>query len=136
MYTVNPSTQHLTALKHILHYLVGTKSYMLEYKVLPRPENFYGYADRAYKNADECKSTTRYVFMAGDGAITWNSKRQISRALLSTEAEYVALSKAVHEACWLRNLYLELVLLQKELPIEIKGNNKGSIAMANNPGFH
>ena len=52
------------------------------------------------------------------------------------EAEYIALAEAMHEACWLRNLYSELGLLDRDLPTEIKGDNEGSLAMANNPMFH
>jgi hypothetical protein len=44
--------------------------------------------------------------MAG-GAITWRSKKQITVTMSSMEAEYVTLSEAGHEACWLRNLYAE-----------------------------
>ena len=57
--------------------------------------------------------------MAGEGAITWSSKKQISTALSSTEAEYVALSEASREACWLRNLYTELGLLQEDVLTQI-----------------
>ena len=86
---------------------------------------FYGYADAAYANTDDYKSTSGYVFIVGGGAITWRS----------TEAEYVALSEAGREVCWLRNLYEELGYMQ-ESPNLIKGDNDGSIAMARNPQFH
>ena len=69
-------------------------------------------------------------------AITWSSKKQISTASSLTHAEYVALSKALCEACWLRNLYSELRLLWEEVPTTIYGDNYGSVAMANNPQFH
>jgi hypothetical protein len=61
-----------------------------------------------YANTDDCKSTSGYVFVSGGGAITWQSKKQTTVALSSTKAEYVALSKAGREACWLRSLYEEL----------------------------
>jgi hypothetical protein len=67
--------------------------------------------------------------------ITWKSKKQTTIALSSTEAEYVALSEAAREACWLRNLYNELSYSQ-EFPTIIKGDNDGSIAMAKNQQFH
>ena len=52
-----------------------------------------------------------------------------------TEAEYVALSEAAREACWLRNLYNELGYNQEFLTV-IKGDNNGSITMARNQQFH
>jgi hypothetical protein len=136
-YTANPSLQHTTALKRILRYLSGTRDYRITYKALPaRPDFFHGYADAAYANSDDNKSTTGYVFLAGEGAITWCSKKQITTALSSTEAEYVALSESGREACWLRNLYTELGLLKEDMTVTIYGDNEGSIAMAKNPQFH
>ena len=136
-YTANPSLQHMMALKRILRYLSGTRKFGIIYKALPsQPSFFHGYADAAYGNADDKKSTSGYVFMAGEGAITWSSKKQISTALSSTEAEYVALSEASREACWLRNLYTELGFLRENVPTLIRGDNDGSIAMARNPQFH
>ena len=46
------------------------------------------------------------------------------------------LSEALQEAFWLRNVYDELGLLQEDSPMEIWGDNEGSIAMAKNPQFH
>ncbi len=138
-YTANPSMQHTSALKRILRYLAGTKAYGITYSGMQSKNRninlFQGYADAAYANADESKSTTGYVFQAGGGAITWMSKRQSVVALSSTEAEYVALSEAGREACWLRNLYQELGY-EQTLPTVIKGDNNGAIAMARNPQFH
>ena len=136
-YTANPSLQHHTALKRILQYLSGTRSYGITYKAVKDwPDFFHGYADAAYANADDYKSTSGYVFLAGEGAITWSSKKQISTASSSTHAEYVALSEALREACWLRNLYSELRLLWEEVPTMIYGDNDRSVAMANNTQFH
>ena len=73
--------------------------------------------------------------MASGGAIMWRSKKQTTVAQSSTEAEYVALAEAAHEASWLRNLYQELGYPQLG-PTLIKGDNNGSMAMARNPQFH
>ena len=137
-YTANPSLQHVTALKRVLRYLRGTKDYGITYR---KPTNddqknmCHGYADAAYGNADDYKSTSGYVFLVAGGAVTWSSKKQTTIALSSTEAEYVALSEAGREACWLKSLYDELGYEQRE-PILIRGDNDGSIAMAKNPQFH
>ena len=76
------------------------------------------------------------MFIASGGAITWSSKKQVTKALSSTEAEYVAMSEAVREACWLHSLHSELGILQSEALTLLHGDNEGSIAMANNPVFH
>ena len=140
-YTANPSLQHMGAVKRILRYLKGTKNLAIKYSANPQDKLheksniFYGYADAAYANTDDYKSTSGYVFIVGGGAITWRSKKQTTIALSSTEAEYIALSEAGREACWLRSLYQELGFTQ-ESPNIIKGDNDGSIAMARNPQFH
>jgi hypothetical protein len=63
------------------------------------------------------------------------SKKQSVIALSSTESEYIALSEAGQEACWLRSLHAELGFPQ-EKPCVLRGDNDGSIAMARNPQFH
>jgi len=137
-YTANPSLQHVTALKRILRYLAGTKNLGITYsKTANNPDNniFHGFADAAFANHDDHKSTSGYVFLAAGGAITWKSKKQTTIALSTTQAEYVALSEAAREACWLRNLFDELGYPQ-ENPTLIKGDNDGSISMAKNQQFH
>ena len=136
-YTGNPSLQHYTALKRILCYLSGTKSYRITYKVASQnDDDVMGFADTAYANADESQSTIGYVFLAGGAAITWCSKKLSLTSLSSMQAEYVVLSEAVREACWLRNLYTELGLLDQEQLTAIVSNNDGSITLAQNPQFH
>jgi len=93
-YTANPSLQHTTALKRVLRYLSGTRSLGIVYKVDVEYPNFIGYTDASYANADERKSILGYVFIASGGAITWSSKKQMTKALSSMEAEYVAMSEA------------------------------------------
>jgi hypothetical protein len=136
-YTANLSLQHSMALKRVLRYLSGTRTHGITYKVVgDKTDLFSGYTDTAYANADEGRSTTGYVFMAGEGTISWNSKKQISNALSSTQVEYVVLSEAAREVCWLRNLYTELGLLREDIPTKIWGDNNSSIAMVHNPQFH
>jgi hypothetical protein len=135
-YTANPTMQHITALKHVLRYLSGTRTYGITYgDVLGHPNPFLGYADAAFMNSDEQKLTTGYVFMMAGGAITWHSKKQSITALSSTEAEYIALSEVAREARWLRSLFKELGF-EQTLPTTILGDNEGSITMTKNPQFH
>jgi hypothetical protein len=79
-YTANPGSQNHGAIKRILQYLAGMKTLGITYNK-SRDENgnqnlFHGYADAAFANADDHKSTTGYVFLAAGGAITWKSKKQ------------------------------------------------------------
>jgi hypothetical protein len=135
-YTANPSMQHVSALKRVLRYLSGTRTYGITYSdVLWHPNQFFGYADASFATTDKLKSITGYVFKMSGGAITWYSKKQSVTALSTTESEYIALSKAAREARWLRNLFSELGFAQKLLTT-IFGDNEGSIAISKNPQFH
>src|SRR6202046_682889 len=156
-YTANPSLEHYGSLKHILRYLAGTRDYGITYRKsedlnsdmnlfhgLTRnngPANngddnlFHGFTDAAFANADDYKSTTGYVFLASEGAITWKSKKQTIIVMSSTESEYVALSEAGQEAFWLRNLYDELGFPQMGQTV-IKSDNEGSVLLSHNPQFH
>ena len=76
-----------------------------------------------------------YVYLIG-GAISWSSKRQDLVCLSTTEAEYVALSHAVKEAIWLRNLLNELFPLKVPPPITVHRDNQGAIALSKDDRFH
>jgi len=130
-YTANPSFDHYNAAKRVLRYIKGTRNYGITYSdqntrlIRPPDSNlFYGFFDAAFTNADDRKSISGYVFLSNAGAITWMSKKQATVALSTTEAEYVAISEAVHEATWLRHLYGELGFIQKELVL-LLGDNDG-----------
>ena len=103
------------ALKQVLQYLSGTRSYRITYSnssshITNYLNDFYGFADAAFTNQDDFKSTSGYVFLAAGGAITWRSKKQTMILLSSTEAcaEYVTLAESTCKLCWLCNLYEEL----------------------------
>jgi hypothetical protein len=48
------------------------------------------------------------VVFLGDNLASWSSKRQNIVSRSSTEAEYRAVANGVAEACWLRQLLMEL----------------------------
>ena len=65
--------------------------------------------------------------MAG-AAVTWYCKKQPVVALSSTEAEYYALSEAVKELLWIRQLLSEIGLPLNE-PMVIHQDNMSTMAM-------
>jgi hypothetical protein len=137
-YTTNLSLQHYGALKRILRCLAGTKTLGITYssKDVTQDHNlFHGFADTSFASTDDYKLVTWYVFLSAGGAITWKSKKQTIIALSTTEAEYIALSEAGREACWLQGLYEELRFPQNA-PTVIKGDNEGSVILTHNPQFH
>src|SRR3954452_21529272 len=78
---------------------------------------------------------TACLIMLSPLQITWQSKRQPTVALSSTEAEYMSACEAAREAVWLRTLLVDLVYAQKDATI-IHGDNRGCLALAKNPTLH
>ncbi|XP_042973079.1 secreted RxLR effector protein 161-like [Carya illinoinensis] len=103
----NPGLAHWKAVKRIMRYLKGTADYVLYYQGLDLQLKGYSDADWG-SDLDERKSTTGYVFLLNNGAITWSSKKQPCIALSTMEAEYIACSVAVQETVWLRRFLKHL----------------------------
>ena len=72
--------------------------------------------------------------MAG-GPVNWKSKRSSTIALLTMEAESDALTEAIRETQWLRNLYSELNKPIKSLTLVLK-DNQSIIKAAKDPALH
>ncbi|XP_075083452.1 secreted RxLR effector protein 161-like [Nicotiana tabacum] len=113
----NPGREHWTAVKHIIKYLKRIRDYMLVYHsgdLAP-----IGYTDSDFQSdRDSRKSTSRYVFTLGGGAISWRSIKQSCAADSTMEAEYMAASEAAKEVVWLGNFLKEHnVVLSIQAPI-------------------
>ena len=73
--------------------------------------------------------------MLNEAAISWGSKKQITVALSSCEAEIVAASEACKEAVHLSGLATELGLHDGS-PVDLHMDNQSGIAVAYNPEKH
>jgi len=134
-YSSDPRHEHWVAVKRILRYLKGTREVTLRYvgdkTVVP-----VGYSDADWGSDQETRrSTTGYIFMISNAAVTWQSKRQPTVALSSTEAEYMASCQAAREAVWLRALLADLGYTQQDATV-LHGDNQGCLALAKNPMQH
>jgi hypothetical protein len=72
----------------------------------------YGYCDASWGCQDDGKSVTGYFFKVKSGIVSWSSKKQTATALSTAEAEYIALSHAVRESIWLKNMFWDLGFVQ------------------------
>ena len=96
-YQSSPGEAHWKAVKRILRYLKGIADYSLCYQGSNLTVRGYTDADWA-GDGDERKSTSGFVFLLGNGAIFWSSKKQSCIALSTMEAKFEAFSVAAQEA--------------------------------------
>jgi len=69
-----------------------------------------GYIDSDFVGSiDDRKSTSRYMFSLGFGAVAWASKKQPIVTLSSTEAEYVARAADACQTVWMRRVLNEFL---------------------------
>ena len=127
----NPGDVHWHALERIMRYLKGTASYGLHYTGYPRV--LEGYSDANWiSDADELKATSGYVFTLGGGAVSWKSYKQTILTRSTMEAELTAIDTATVEAEWLRDLLMDLPVVEKPIPaILMNCDNQTVIVMVN-----
>jgi transposase InsO family protein len=131
-YASNPSSQHLRLAKYVLSYLKGNADYKLRYDGAGG-DGLFGYSDSSYGDqTDDFHSTSGYVFLLADAAISWSSRKQKTVAQSTTHAEYMALADAANQAAWYRSFFTEINYDFRD-PIPLHGDNKGSIDLALNP---
>ena len=108
-----------------------------------------GYSDADWAgDLEDRKSTTGYLFLVSNGAISWQARKQSIVALSTTEAEYVACSEGCREAVALRRIYEDLKNVQvrtgkanhpspPSMPATmILVDNQSAISLVQNPRFH
>jgi hypothetical protein len=138
-YTADPGKGHWTALKRVFRYLTGSRDCSLIYGPLPSEDSpvvFTAYSDADHAaDPDDRKSISGYAILLGGAAIAWNSKKQNTVALSSTEAEYTAIAHATRQIIWLRYLFEDLGYPQEE-PTLLFADNDSAIALTGNPQFH
>eukprot|EP00965_Chrysotila_dentata_P212613 6187141-Pleurochrysis_carterae.AAC.1 len=125
-----PIDELLAAAQRMLMYLSHQRSLGLRFEKASRP--VAGFSDSNWATRH---STSGYVFMYNQAAISWSSKKQPCVALSSCEAEIIAASEAAKEAIYLRTLFEDLGLPPGE-PTSLHMDNKSAIDLAYNPEHH
>jgi hypothetical protein len=132
-FMANPGQQHWKALKRVMRYLQDTRNHCLI--LCGSSVELSGWCDADWANdKDTRRSVSGYIFSIGDGVISWQSKRQPTVAMSSTEAEYMAASSATREALFLHQLLSELGYNQPSVTLYC--DNQSCISLSNNPAYH
>jgi hypothetical protein len=104
----DPRELHLTVAKRILQYLQGTLDHDLLFRCAST-SNLVVYTDADWADCpDTHRSTSGYAVFLGDNLVSWSSKCRNIVSHSSAEVEYRAMTNGVAEACWLRQLLVEL----------------------------
>ena len=132
----NPGNTHWLALKWVLGYLKWSVGLGLKFQGQDRDTNLVeGFVDADYAGGiDTRKSTTGFVFIVYGAAVSWRSMLQPVVALSTTEAEYMAVTKGVKEAMWLRGMLSELGLNQHTLVVFC--DKKSVVHLSKHQVFH
>jgi len=86
----NPRESHLTTVKRIFKYLIGTTNLGLLYRK-SLDYKLIGFCDADYVgDRIERKSTSGNCQFLGENLISWASKRQATIAMSTTEVEYIS----------------------------------------------
>jgi hypothetical protein len=114
-----------------MRYLKGTISYGIHYS--GHPKVLEGYSDASWiSDADELYATRRYVFLFGGGAVSWKSCKKTILMKSTMEAELAALDTVGAEAEWLRELLLDLPMVEETIPaISMNCDNQTVITKVN-----
>ena len=125
----NPRQRDWNAVKRVMRYLKQTISLKLKISADNNLE-LVGYVDADWGgDVSDRKSTSGYLYMIGQSSISWSCKKQVSVALSSTEAEYIAASYASQEVIWLRQLLDDLGVAVNQ-PTLIYEDNQSVIKLA------
>jgi hypothetical protein len=111
----NPSRDHHVALKHVLHYLHGTRDKGITYHGNDEHgiNKLYGFVDADYAgDTENRRSRSAYVMMMNSGCISWKTKLQTVVAHSTTDAEVYAATLAIKEVIYLRDALRRIGLPQ------------------------
>jgi len=132
----SPEPRHFAAAKRVLRYLKGTRSYRLHYGGDGHDLPLSGLSDADWAGDKKNRaSISGFVWSLGGGPVSWSAKKQNCVALSTTEAEYVALTRAVQEGIWLRQS-LDQFHVDCPSPLIISTDNNGAKSLSVNDSNH
>ena len=96
-----------------------------------------GYSDSDFTGCvDSRKSTFGYLFLLGEGAISWKSAKQSVIASSTMEAELIACYEATIHALWLRNFISGLGVVDTiTKPLKIYCDNSAAVLFSKNDKY-
>lgn len=134
-FTSSPRAPHLHAAYKVLHYLKGTVGLGLFYSACSDLK-LSAFTDADWGSCpDTRQSVSGLCVFVGSSLITWKSNKQDTVSSSSAESEYRAMSEAVKEMLWFRNMMEDLWIETREAA-PLYCDNTAAIHIANNAVFH
>ncbi|XP_058774788.1 secreted RxLR effector protein 161-like [Vicia villosa] len=133
-YQSYPKESHLKAVKRILRYLRGTTTYGLWF---PKGNECYlvEFSDSDFAGCkSDRKSTSGTCHLLSNSLISWHSKKQVSVALSTVEAKYVAVGSCCAQILWLKQQLIDFGIKFDRIPIMC--DNTSAINLSKNPVLH
>jgi hypothetical protein len=136
-FSENPGQVHWDAVKHVFHYLNGTKELALTCGggETGKGCRLEGFSDTDGTSQEHRHMITGYAFLIDGGTVSWSSKKQELVTLSTTEAEYIASSHTSCEVLWLCCLISEIFHPLK-LPTPLYCDNQSAITLTQNDNYH
>ncbi|XP_073219944.1 secreted RxLR effector protein 161-like [Cicer arietinum] len=130
----SPKEPHLTAVKRIFRYLIGTTDLGLWYSKGSHFD-FVAYCDADYAGDKmERKSTSGACQFLWEALIRWSCRKQNTIALSTTEAEYVSAANCCSQVLWIKNQLEDYSVRYSHIPIYC--DNTSAINLSKNPIQH
>ena len=125
---------HVTEMYRVINFVLQTK--MLRLRMVPVFKDgiwkLEALSDSDFANDKDTRhSVYGYIIYFSGIPVVWKSKSMKSVVLLTTEAEYVAVSEVVKEIKFLYQM-LRSMEIKVPLPIKVQVDNVGGIWLANN----
>ena len=116
-----------------MHYLQGTKHFMLTYKQTGYLE-VTGYFDVNFAGCvDSRKSTSGFFIMLASGAMSWRSMKQTLITTFTMEAEFVSYFEATSHDVWLKSFIVDLRIIDSiHRPLRLYCDNLAVVFLAKN----
>lgn len=128
----DPTETHFKLLKQVARYIKGTLNLGIFYE-RSKELVLSVHVDSSWAGGDGRKSVHGFVVSIGNAPLIFKTKLQSIVALSSTEAEYIGLSAAVKELCFVKNLF-DFFNLKVRIPIEVFNDNQSALKIGRNMG--